>query len=287
MTSRHSKLTHHIALSLALFSSLSNAAGLSGGPRVDFQLNELQIPCVEVKNLSPDLNGKFFDVILDRRGSSMNFELKLADVADPAQCRMAADYSQFIDDTVTGPKVFVRCEIRPGRSQVAVSANNLPAGNYAAEISSGNNRAKSPLRALEGDEAEFEFTSQTVEIAQGATAIAADFIQGSVTAKILDAANNVVASVSDAACLSRPIATTQPTPPQPTPQPTAPRGAQLYATHCASCHNASPDKNALNAANRPAKILSAIQANKGGMGILQGRLSNADLDAIAAFLAGR
>jgi len=261
----------------------SMAAGQSdhirGGARADFGVNELQIPCVEITNLNPELDGKFFDVILDRRGNSMNFELKFAAVEDPALCQSIADFALFRDDVGTEPKVFVRCEIRPGRSKISVDVNNLVAGNYLAEVTSGRNRAASPTRVSLDDELEFHFDSQSNDIAQGAIAISADFIQGPVAAKIFDQANQVVAMIADVACISKPIGASLTT---------ASRGAQLYAEHCASCHGATPDKVAQNAAHKPAKIRSAIQANKGGsMGVLQGRLSDADLDAIAIFLGGK
>lgn len=271
-----------LVLLMATYWQTSMAAGqpdpIRGGARADFGVNELQIPCVEVKNLNAELDGKFFDVILDRRGNSMNFELKFAAVEDPALCQSIANFALFRDDVGTEPKVFVRCEIRPGRSKISVDVNHLVPGNYLAEVISGSNRAVSLTRGTTDDELEFRFDSQSNDIAQGATAISANFIQGSVTAKVFDQANQVVAAITDIACINKPIDASPST---------APRGAQLYTEHCTACHGATPDKHAQDAANRPEKIRNAIQANKGGMGMLQGRLSETDLNAIAIFLGGK
>lgn len=64
------------------------------------------------------------------------------------------------------------------------------------------------------------------------------------------------------------------------------RGKLLYPGACASCHGADPTRNrdsVLNGANRPSTIQSAINRNKGGMGVLSG-LSTVDVADIAAYL---
>jgi hypothetical protein len=48
-----------------------------------------------------------------------------------------------------------------------------------AMVTSGANTATAPARQTDGDEVEFDFDSDAGDIAAGATAIAADFIQGS------------------------------------------------------------------------------------------------------------
>lgn len=93
----------------------------------------------------------------------------------------------------------VRCERSADRARASVDGNNLPAGTYAARLVSGTNTATSGLAPTVGDEVEFDFDSAPDDIAAGATAIAADFIQGTpaqVTGEILDGAENVVASAT-------------------------------------------------------------------------------------------
>ncbi len=178
---------------------------IGGVPLADFQVNELRIPCVEVQNIDPSVDGQFFDVILERRGNSMNFELKFFQTEDPDFCRTAADFSKFHDhdfnDDPGDTKIQVLCERRQNRSKVSVNAKNLLAGQYRAEIHSDGNSASSPFENTVDDEVEFDFDSDPDDIAEGATAIAPDFIQETVSAKIVDAAGQTVLAVNDAACL--------------------------------------------------------------------------------------
>lgn len=94
----------------------------------------------------------------------------------------------------------LRCELRTGqiRSKISVDGKNLAAGQYRARVRSGSNVALSGLEATVGDEVEFDFDSDPDDIAAGATAIAADFIQTAaspdVVAEILSAGGLVVLS---------------------------------------------------------------------------------------------
>ncbi len=179
---------------------------IGGLPLADFRANELRIPCVEVRNLAPSVDGQFFDVILDRRGNSMNFELKFAQVEDPSFCQAMADFAKFHDDDFddgAGAKLLVVCEKRQNRSKVSVNARNLTAGRYSAQIASDGETANSALKDIEGDEVEFDFDSDPDHIAEGATAIGPDFIQGTLSAKLLNASGVTVAEVNSISCLSR------------------------------------------------------------------------------------
>jgi hypothetical protein len=72
-------------------------------------------------------------------------------------------------------------------------------------VTSGSNTATAvPIPAI-GDQAELDFDSDPADIAAGATAIAASFIQGTppqVTGQLLDAAGAVVAETT-ATCSDR------------------------------------------------------------------------------------
>jgi hypothetical protein len=98
----------------------------------------------------------------------------------------------------------VKCELRTGsgaRSKISVDGKNLTPrnGDWTARVTSGGNTATAPVTRGVGDEVEFDFDSAPDDIAAGATAIARTFIVVSasahdVTARIMDAAGNVVAT---------------------------------------------------------------------------------------------
>jgi hypothetical protein len=97
------------------------------------------------------------------------------------------------------PVARVTCETRSDRSRASVDGNDLPSGTYTARLTSGANVATSAPAPTVGDEVEFDFDSEPDDIAAGATAIAADFIQGdppSVTGEILDGGGAVIASAT-------------------------------------------------------------------------------------------
>lgn len=73
------------------------------------------------------------------------------------------------------PVVRIRCETRPNRSKISVDLNNVPSGTYTANVTSGGNSAASTLPS-DGDEVEFDFDSDSGDIADGAKAIPSSFI---------------------------------------------------------------------------------------------------------------
>lgn len=190
---------------------------IGGGALADFRVNELRIPCVEVRNLDPNVDGQFFDVILDRRGNSMNFELRFAQVEDPSLCQAIASFSRFHDEDFdsasdptsddfglrNSPNLLISCERRQSRSKVSIRAKNLTSGQFLAEIQSNGHIASSPLKSTFGDEVEFKFASDPSDIAEGATAIAPDFLQGPVSAKIFNQAGETVLAADSVSCLRR------------------------------------------------------------------------------------
>src|SRR6185503_21390296 len=97
------------------------------------------------------------------------------------------------------PTIVVTCERRADRSRASVNGNDLATGSYKARLTSGANIAVSGLTATIGDEVELDFDSEPDDIAAGATAIAADFLQGTppqATGEILDSADQVVVSAT-------------------------------------------------------------------------------------------
>jgi mono/diheme cytochrome c family protein len=57
------------------------------------------------------------------------------------------------------------------------------------------------------------------------------------------------------------------------------RGKSLYANHCAACHGSN-----MNAARNASQTLSAISANRGGMGSLASVIGSVQANDIATYL---
>lgn len=92
-------------------------------------------------------------------------------------------------------EIRVQCETRSDRSRASVDGKGLASGNYSAVLTSGSNRAQSPLEHTVGDEVEFDFDSNPRDIKQGATAIGKHFIVGgTATGSLLNASGKVVAT---------------------------------------------------------------------------------------------
>jgi len=101
--------------------------------------------------------------------------------------------------------VIVDCERRSSRSKVSVNGSGLGAGVYTARIVSGANQSTAAPRAAVGDEVEFDFDSNSNDIAAGANAIPAGFLTGTppeALGQIIDAGGQVVAEAS-AICRDR------------------------------------------------------------------------------------
>ncbi len=89
----------------------------------------------------------------------------------------------------------VTCEVRSNRSKVSVDGRGLAAGTYTTQAVSGANTASSGPETAVSGEIETDYDSNPADIAAGATAIAANFIQGArVTGKVLDSTGAVVAT---------------------------------------------------------------------------------------------
>lgn len=124
----------------------------------------------------------------------------------PAQCAIeggtsagvgvcAVDTCSAVPPPSGNATVTVKCEVRSNRSKVSVDGAGLAAGSYQAVATSGANTATAPAHQTVGDEVEFDFDSDSGDIALGATAIASDFIQGTppqVTGKIVTLSGGTV-----------------------------------------------------------------------------------------------
>ena len=89
----------------------------------------------------------------------------------------------------------VKCEKRATRSKISVDGQNLVPGQYRCQARSGSNQKTTALKSSVGDQLECDFDSARADIAAGATAIPANFIQnGQVTGKLINAAGFTVAT---------------------------------------------------------------------------------------------
>lgn len=85
---------------------------------------------------------------------------------------------------------FLKCEKRssPERSKISVEAGDLtPGALYTATVSSGGNVAMATVAADPGGDARYDFDSNANDVFAGATNIASNFINGSVTATVTNA----------------------------------------------------------------------------------------------------
>jgi hypothetical protein len=100
--------------------------------------------------------------------------------------------------------VDVKCEKRSNRSKVSIDGNNLASGSYRAVVSSGTRGATSGFETTVGDEVEFDFDSAPNDIAEGATAIPANFItDGRVKGYLVNSVGARVTPVVTATCRVR------------------------------------------------------------------------------------
>jgi hypothetical protein len=206
--------------------STAQADRVKGSARADFGSDELFVPCVLIENYSDEFDGQYVDLVLDRRGESFNYELTFAEPEDAAMCAEMANYAEFIDDDSTdddssdddssdddssddssdddstsASDLFVKCEVRSDRSKGSIEGKNLAAGEYYAVLSSGENSITSQTRSNTGDEVEFDFDSDSDDIAEGAEAIDANFIAGnSVLGEIFNATNDELVVSESASC---------------------------------------------------------------------------------------
>jgi hypothetical protein len=100
--------------------------------------------------------------------------------------------------------VKVTCEKRSARSRASVDGSNLARGSYRAVLRSGTRTIRTNFEPAIGDEAEFDFDSNPNDIADGATAIPANFIvDGRVKGYLVNEAGKRVTPVFEAICRVR------------------------------------------------------------------------------------
>ena len=188
-----------LALGVSAAMAGSVADRVKGSPNANFRTDELTIPCVRIESLSAETEGKFYDIVLKRRGKSMNYELQAADAEDPVQCQRIADFADFEEDDEE-PALLARCSTTPTRSKIDVESKELDDGDYYAVVTSGTNSIESEVQESDDGEVEFDFDSDSSEVAAGAEAIEASFIKdGKVTVELFDDADDADALLTTTA----------------------------------------------------------------------------------------
>ena len=103
----------------------------------------------------------------------------------------------------------VRCRVRLARTQIAVDGRDLAPGSYTAAVDSSTDAAGSvPSKAAvevvaPADEAEFDFDSNRLNVAAGATRLPRNFVTlpGSIAWQLVK--DGVVARSGTTACVAR------------------------------------------------------------------------------------
>lgn len=100
--------------------------------------------------------------------------------------------------------VRVTCEKRSSRSRASIDGSSLNQGSYRAVLKSGTKVVRTTFESAVGDEAQFDFDSNPNDIADGATAIPANFIvDGRVRGYLVNEAGKRVTPVVEAICRIR------------------------------------------------------------------------------------
>jgi hypothetical protein len=107
--------------------------------------------------------------------------------------------------TATAADVQVTCEKRgTRRSRASVDGSGLVQGSYRAVLRSCDGTARTAFVPAIGDEAEFDFDSNPNEVAEGATAIPANFIvDGRVRGYLVNTSGKRVTPIVTAICRIR------------------------------------------------------------------------------------
>lgn len=94
------KKVHLSLFFMAVFAAnISLAADKIGGiPIADFQNGTLIVPCVKIENHSEELNGLYYDVTMQRRGNSLNYEVIFAEIEDSSVCEAVATFAIIQDE---------------------------------------------------------------------------------------------------------------------------------------------------------------------------------------------
>ena len=194
------KLCAAVSMATLMLSQSALADRVKGSAKANFSNDELEVPCVLIEGTGGNGDGRFYDIVLERRGKSFNYEMIFAEREDGGMCAEMANYARFIDDDPEDEddsddvaNLFASCEVRDQsgdqvRSKIKVKAKDLTSGSYYAIVTSGDVSVQSEAYSTDEDELEIEFDNDADDVLEGAEAIEANFIQdGSVLAEVFAA----------------------------------------------------------------------------------------------------
>jgi len=194
------KLCAAVSMATLMLSQSALADRVKGSAKANFSNDELEVPCVLIEGTDGNGDGRFYDIVLERRGKSFNYEMIFAEREDGGMCAEMANYARFIDDDPEDEddsddvaNLFASCEVRDQsgdqvRSKIKVKAKDLTSGSYYAIVTSGDVSVQSEAYSTDEDELEIEFDNDADDVLEGAEAIEANFIQdGSVLAEVFAA----------------------------------------------------------------------------------------------------
>ena len=194
------KLCAAVSMATLMLSQAALADRVKGSAKANFSNDELEVPCVLIEGTDGNGDGRFYDIVLERRGKSFNYEMIFAEREDGGMCAEMANYARFIDDDPEDEddsddvaNLFASCEVRDQsgdqvRSKIKVKAKDLTSGSYYAIVTSGDVSVQSEAYSTDEDELEIEFDNDADDVLEGAEAIEANFIQdGSVLAEVFAA----------------------------------------------------------------------------------------------------
>ena len=204
------KLCAAVSMAMLMLSQAALADRVKGSAKANFSNDELEVPCVLIEGTDGNGDGRFYDIVLERRGKSFNYEMIFAEREDGGMCAEMANYARFIDDdpededhsdddsnddddSYDVANLFASCEVRDQsgdqvRSKIKVKAKDLTSGSYYAIVTSGDVSVQSEAYSTDEDELEIEFDNDADDVLEGAEAIEANFIQdGSVLAEVFAA----------------------------------------------------------------------------------------------------
>ena len=166
------KLSCAISFAAIMLSQPALADRVKGSAKADFANDELEVPYVLIQGTGGNGDGRFYDIVLERRGKSFNYEMIFAEREDATMCEEMANYATLIDDDPEDDdsnddvadddsddddsnddsgdvaNLFASCEVRDQsgdqvRSKIKVKAKDLTSGSYYAIVTSGDNTVQS------------------------------------------------------------------------------------------------------------------------------------------------
>ena len=73
------KLCAAVSMATLMLSQSALADRVKGSAKANFSNDELEVPCVLIEGTDGNGDGRFYDIVLERRGKSFNYEMIFAE----------------------------------------------------------------------------------------------------------------------------------------------------------------------------------------------------------------